>query len=127
MTMFINQSMSSKDIFERLEYSNIANIVIDGQGVVHYEVYIGTVPANTKIIYDRDIMDFSAEKGYEDIYQTIRVLYDQDPTTGEARARESTDSSVGVRLGRQEVKEFPTYLKYSDNATSVCNRMLELS
>jgi len=127
LTMFIKTSTSSKDIFERLEYSNIANIVIDGEGVVHYEVYTGAVPTNTAVIFDRDIMEFSAQKGYEDIYQTIRVLYDEDPTTGEQRAREATDTSVGVRLGRQDIKEFPTYLKYSDNATSVCNRMLELS
>jgi hypothetical protein len=127
LTMFINKSTSSKDIFERLEFSNIANIVIDGEGVVHYEVYVGTVPASTKTIYERDIQSFEAQKGYQDVYQTIRVLYDQDPSTGEARAREATDTSVRVRLGRQEIKEFPTYLKYSDNATSVCNRMLELS
>jgi hypothetical protein len=125
--LYIKDSTDTKTIFETLEYSNIANIVVDGEGVVHYEVYVGTVPSGTTVVHDYEIQKFEVEKGYQDIYQTIRVLYDENPSTGEQRARESTDSSVSVRLGRQDIKEFETYLRYSDNATSVAGRMLELS
>jgi hypothetical protein len=125
LAMYLNESTSSKDIFESLEFSNIANIIVDGDGKVHYNVYLGSNPSVTPVtIHDYEIQNFEAEKGYSDIYQTIRVLYDQDPTTGKYRAREAQDTSVGVRLGRRDVKEFKTYLRYSDNANDAAKRLL---
>ena len=36
--MFLRKSISTKDIFDRLEFSNIANIVVNGEGKVFYRV-----------------------------------------------------------------------------------------
>lgn len=127
LAMFLKTPMSTKDLFDRLEYSNIANIVVDGAGKVSYKVYVGTVPANILDLYDRDFLDFRSEKSSADIYTTIRVKYDQNPSSGVFEAREQTDSSVRLRLGRPDVREFETFIKLADNAINVVKRMSELA
>jgi hypothetical protein len=131
LSIYLNESTSTKTIFDRLEYSNVANIVIDGQGKVYYLVYIGVqtsaeVDALTQV-HDFEIQSFEAEKSHKDVYKTVRVLYDQDPTLKSFQARDKQDASVAVRLGRQDVREFHTYVKLGDNALTLAGRMLELS
>jgi hypothetical protein len=127
LTLYINEETSTKQIFDRLEFSNIANITIDGSGVIYYEVYIGTVPSNIVHVFDEDITNFSVSRSARDVYSTIRVRYDRDPTLGIFKERKASDASVPIRLGRPDIKTFETYLKSGSNARSVASRMLELS
>jgi hypothetical protein len=127
LSLYLNSSISTKDIFDRLEFSNIANIIVNGQGKVFYKVYVGDIPAEITILRDSDFESFESSRSNSEVFTTIRVKYDQDPTTGNFEAREATDSSVIVRLGRPDLKEFETFIKRGDNAISAAGRMLELS
>lgn len=127
LCIYLDESTSTKKVFDSLEYSNVANISVDGNGTVFYEIYIGEIPADIITLEDRDILQFSSSKSGQDVYSTIRVLYDEDPSLGTFEARESSDAGVGVRLGRPDAREFETYLKLADNAISVSGRMLELA
>lgn len=127
LAIYLNNMTSSKDIFDRLEFSNVANIVVGGDGTVYYLVYVGEVPANIIDLYNRDYADFSMERSVSDVYGTIVISFDKDPTTGELRGRSATDASVGLRSQRAQPREFETYLKTSDNAAALANRILTLA
>jgi hypothetical protein len=127
LSMYLNATTNTRDLFDKMEFSNIANIIIDGSGKVFIKVYVGTVPAGIKLLSDADFQSFSSGKATNEVFSTIKVKFDQDPTTGLFRDREATDASVSIRLGRPEIKEIPTFLKIGDNALSVSARMLELA
>lgn len=127
LTLYTNETISTRDLFESLEYSNIANIIINGEGKVFYKIYVGDVPDNITLLEDKDFQEFNSGKSSGEVFTTIRVLFDKDPTTGKHRARERTDNSVRVRLGRPDTKEFPTMLKLSDSAINCAVRYSVLS
>lgn len=127
LAIYLNESTSTKDIFSRLEFSNIANIIVSGDGKVSYKVYVGDIPSNIKTIEDRDIQSFNSGRSVADVYAVIRVRHDKDPTLGNFKTRQAEDESVSIRLGRPEPREFETYIKKSDNAISAANRLLELA
>ena len=127
LSLYLNESISTKDIFDRLEFSNIANIIVNGAGKVFYKVYIGEIPIGIIDLGDADFESFSSSKANSEVFTTIRVKYDQNPTSKNFEAREATDSSVAIRLGRPDIKEFDTYIKQGDNARSTADRMLELA
>lgn len=127
LSLYLNTSFNTRDLFDRMEFSNIANIIIDGSGQVFLKVYVGTIPDNIKLLNDSDFQRFSSGRATNEVFQTVKVQFDQDPTTGLFEVRETTDPSVSVRLGRPEAKEVPTFLKIGDNALSVSARMLELA
>ena len=127
LAIYLNESTLTKNIFDRLEFSNIANIVVNGEGKVFYKVYVGIVPDGIKTIEERDIREFSSSRSVTDIFNTIRINHDKDPTTGQFQTRQAEDNSVQIRLGRPDIREFETYIKRADNAISAANRLLELS
>ncbi len=127
LALYLNESVSTQEIFDRLEYSNIANIVIDGAGIVYYEVYVGDVPNGIITLDDSDFVEFGIERGVTDVYSFIRVQHDQDPSTGEWEGRTASSDEVSVRFGRGDSRTFPTYIKSGDNAYAAASRLLELA
>lgn len=127
LSLYSNETLSTRDMFEYLEYSNIANIIINGEGKVFYNIYVGDIPDNITLVHDRDFQSFSSGKQTAEVFTTIRVLFDKDPTLGKHRARETTDNGVRVRLGRPDTKEFITLLKLADSAINCSVRYSVLS
>jgi hypothetical protein len=123
LAIYLQSSISTKEIFETLEFSNIANITIDGGGVVYYEVYVGDTPATVVDLDNNDFLSFRGGKSVADVYSVIRVLHDQDPTTGEFEGRSFSDPAPGTLFGRPDLREFETYIKLAGNAQAAANRM----
>jgi hypothetical protein len=116
LAIYLNTPTSTKDIFDRLEYSNAASIIVDADGKVFYKVNLSTVGSNIPTADDKEIQKFVGEYSVQDVYQMIRISYDQDPTTGDYRAVEEADPSVIIRLGRPDSRAFNTFLKRSNDA-----------
>ncbi len=127
LSLYLKTSISTKDLFDRLEYSNIANIIVNGEGKVFYKVYVGTVPSDIVEIGDASFKKFASGESNTEVFTTIRVKYDEHPVSGIFEAQEATDESVAVRLGRPDIKEFDTFIKKAGNAQLAAQRMLELS
>ena len=127
LSVFLNTVVSTRDIFDTLEFSNIANIIVNGEGNIFYNVYITGTPEDIPILADKDFLFFKSGLSSNEVFTTIKINYDQDPTTGRFEAREKTDESVSLRLGRPELKTFNTYIKLADNALNVATRMLGLA
>jgi hypothetical protein len=127
LAFYLNERESTKSIFDKLEYSNVANIVVDGAGFIYYNVYSGAVPESTPSILDHDFLEFSVERSVTDVYRAVVVKYDQDPTTGRWEEVQAADESVSVRFGRVEQRVFETYHKITDTAQLLANRLLTLA
>ena len=127
LALYIDESTTTKEVFDTLEYSNVANIVVDGEGRIYYLVYIGDVPAGILDIYDYDFLSFEAVQAVTDVYHTVKVYFDEDPTLGTFEGRASEDSSTLVRFGRPDYREFFTYVKIANNAQSLADRLCELA
>jgi hypothetical protein len=128
MAIYLNAFDSTKDIFDGLEASNEASIVVDADGKVFYKVNITAIgPGQLLTADDKEIQQFVGEYNVQDIYQTIRIAYDQDPTTNKYLVNEQTDPSVVIRLGRPDSRTFNTFLKRSDDALIRAVSFLELA
>ena len=130
LALFLNSTISTREIFERLEFSNIANIVITGAGTVKYIVYTGTTSTEKTAlthVQDWHISDFSIEQDATEIFKTVKIYYNQDPSLNTYYASSATDLSVPVRLGRPDIKEIYTYIRILDNANNAAGRFLELA
>lgn len=127
VSIYLNKPTSTKDIFDRLEFSNGANIIVDADGIVSYRVDVTAVGTNVPIVDDNDIEVFEGGFDISDVYQTIRILYDKDPSQGNFQAVEATDPGVIIRLGRPDIREFVTFLKRIDDARERANIFLALA
>lgn len=117
--IYLGGKTSTKDVFDRVEWSCRADIVIDGAGVVYFNPYTSDVPAGAIRVEERDLIGVTEESALTDTYARIDVLYDRDPSTGTAKTRSKTNRHVARRFERPETREFETYL-IVDNDAQVC-------
>jgi hypothetical protein len=127
LAVYLKDTTSLKAVFEALERSNLADIVIDGNGDVHYTVQTATVPTGVTDIEDRDYLTWGAKKRIVDVFGEVRVNYDEDPTTGKPLVRSSTKAATKVRFGRQEGRSFETYIKAKNDASLVLSDLATLA
>jgi hypothetical protein len=126
--LYLKAPVSTKDIFERLEYTCTANIVLGGDGSIYFKVYSGAVPAGTPTLRDDDIVSgWQIEKGLTDVYTSVVVKYGEHPSTGAWMARQADEPNVKVQFGRHDQREFETYLTNSNNAVGLATRLLTLA
>ena len=127
LTAYFGRRTSTKEIFDALEFSNAASIIVDADGIVFYKVEIANVTKPPPLVNDIDIEEHIEEFEVSDVYQTIRIDYDQDPSTGEFQGVESIDTSVVPRLGRPDSRTFETYLKNRTDAAAKADFFLDLA
>lgn len=128
LAMYLNNQVSTKEIFDDLEFSNEASIVVDADGKVFYKVNLMSIgSAQLLTADDKEIQAYVGEYNVQDIYQTIRIAFDQDPTTNKYRAVEETDPSVVIRLGRPDSRTFNTFIKHENDARVRAAALLELA
>lgn len=127
LAFYLKESVSARNIFDALERSTISDIVVDGSGMVYYSVYVSTVPSNITDFYDRDYIGFEVEKRADDVYTTVSVLYNQDPSSGVWQSVSSTEAATAVRHNRPERKDLQTYIRSRDGAQAVSDRTKELA
>lgn len=124
---YFDEPVSTKDVFDALEFSNAANIIVNADGVVFYKVDIENIAKPPPLVDDKDIEEHVDEFEVSDVYQTIRVAYDQSPSSGEFEAVEEIDTSVVPRLGRPDSRTFETFLKNRADAKAKAQFFLDLA
>jgi hypothetical protein len=127
VAIHMSKEWSLKDIMETLEWTNVANISIGGDGTVFYDVYTGDVPAGTPVLEDTDFSSFAITWEAADVYRTVRTYYDEDPEGNFYLYRGTENPDVEARFGRPEIKEFKTWLTFTDAAAANSSRMAELA
>lgn len=117
--IYLGDQVSTKDIFDRIELSCLSDIVIDGSGVAYFTPYAASIDADAPTLYARDMLASSGPTGVRsvaDVYPYLRVQYDLDPSTGSWKVRTADNPIVKVRFGRQDPKNFETYLTSGNDA-----------
>ena len=127
VAIHMGREWSLKDIMETLEWTNIANISIAGDGTVYYDVYVGDVPTGIIDLVDSDFSAFAITWEAADVYRTVRTYYDEDPEGNFYLYRATENPDVEARFGRPEVKEFRTWLTFATAASNNSSRMSELA
>jgi len=127
VAVHMNREWKLKDIMETLEWTNVANIAIGGDGTVYYDVYTGTVATGTVTLKDTDFSAFAVTWEAADVYATVRSFYDEDPEGNFYLYRATENPDVEARFGRPEVKEFFTWLTFATAAANNAARMSELA
>jgi hypothetical protein len=119
--IYLSRPASTKEIFDQVERSCDAQIVVEGDGRVSFTVYSSDVPSDAVHLEDHDYLSFEQAESDTDVYSTVRVYYDEDPSTGDWRHRLATSASTPARFQRPEPKDFHTYLTDQDDAQRGAN------
>jgi hypothetical protein len=130
LAIYLQAQESSQRIFERLESSNAANIIIGGDGKVYYIVnaYDNEEVPLTSRIEERDYLAKPVfERKIEEVFRTVIVKYNQRPDNGNWEFTTATDPTVANKYQRIETKEIETYVRFLAPATTLAGRMLVLA
>lgn len=130
LAIYLNEAVSSVEIFNRLEASNLANIIVSGDGKVHYLVYNynnETVPASRQI-QEKDFLEkpeFSRQ--FEEVYSAVTVKYDENPSTKVWKSETASNAIEAANYDAQIPKEVETYVRLKNTAELLAARMLVLA
>lgn len=125
---YIRSNQDIKSIFQRIQDSDRANIVIDGTGRIRFIVNVpGAEPAGTPGMTDSDYIEWAMRKELDNVYGVVRILYDEDPTLGDTQVREVVDPDTETLFSRKGAKEFLTYLTDPSDAGTVATATLNLA
>jgi hypothetical protein len=115
-------------VLERLEHGALADVVVDGEGVIHWVPYTDSTVRRS--FFDRDYASWSMRRRTEHIVSGVRVFYrtlPHDKRQGAVRSVELHDAGIQAKYGRTVVQEFQTYLDHQTaNAEAVAAALLQL-
>lgn len=123
----VQQEPAAK-VFGRLENGGLSDIVVDGEGVIHWVPY--TDATVRRSFRDEDFLGFSMRRRTENIISGVRVHYRRlphDKVLGGTTSVELHDESIPARYRRRVVQDFETYLDHQTaNAEEVARALLQL-
>lgn len=126
--VYLDQVTDVRTAFQAIGVSNFAQIPINGSGEIFYFVNVpGAIPAGTQVLDDADFMKFAIQKGIGDVYGLIRVLWGEDPSTGEKEIATATDEPAQTLFGRFGAKEFESFHTTGGNAVALASSLLAIA
>jgi len=126
LALYLAASVSTEDLFSLLEYSNLADILVDGTGVIFYNIYQAG-SAGAVDLRDEDFQAYAARQTINDVFAAVLVTFATDPSTGKPFSRQATSTTVPLRFNRRGTKTIPTLLTSGEDAQRVANLFLSLS
>lgn len=128
LCVYLDTPTEMRKVFEKLQNSNFANVVIDNKGKLRYIVTNeGEVPADVIRLSTPDFLSFSITTELDDVYQRITIRYGRDPSTGDFQEVASIDDLVPVMFERSNEKVLDTYLVANADAKAIATTFLALS
>jgi hypothetical protein len=108
--IYVATEQSILELFDGVEVSTLSDIVIDAEGRVYFHAYQDNLDGSEQQIAAHDIMDYDTGRATEDVYQTVIVEYDLDPTTDQPRTVQGEDTAIPFLFRRPDPRAFSTYL-----------------
>jgi hypothetical protein len=116
LRVWLREASTLAEALALLERSAFADIVIDGDGIIHFRpTALMTVKAE---FFDRDFLSFEMEEDTERVFRAVRTYYGINPQLGSYRSRDDVapeSAGVPVKYGRDEVLEVLTALREDQN------------
>jgi len=130
LAIYLNEFESSVGIFNRLEASNLADIIVGGDAKVVYAVYVydgEEVPVSRRL-ESRDLLEPPLfTRINEEVFSAVSILFDKRPDNGEWRRETAVDTSKATIYDSQILKEIETYVLMLSTAESLATRTLAIS
>lgn len=114
--IYLKEKTRVRELFDKLEFSTLATISVDGDGMLFYDVF-SVSPAVVADVQERDILGFKTGSKIVDVFKGVQVRWNQNQATGDWNAASDTDESVAILYDRSDVKTVDTYCKLLNDAT----------
>ncbi len=126
--MVAQASERASAIVNRFENTMLADVVMDGDGVVHCTRYKDYKPP-VRAFFDRDFIDNVWKSGHrwDRLRNKVRLYYGYDPHLDRWLNVDVESASVGTRAVVEEPLEVYTYFAYSGAALVRANDFLKLT
>lgn len=126
--IYVQDLVDTSAIFETIEASVIAAIVLDGEGMLYFDPYTNVVDAGAPLLENADLLEALVEqRGVDDTYAEVKILYDEDPATGSKKNVVVATPRVKLQMNRPDAREFDTYLTSRSDAATLANNVATLS
>lgn len=125
--IYIEDTISSQDVFSILEQTALGDITIDGSGVLFFDLYPTATDQDAPTISDAEFYAYTESRSRADVFARVQVFYDRDPTTHEAAASAVETDSVKLRHGRIDAQDFETYLTLDTDADALATSLATLA
>ncbi len=113
-------------ILARFEQTLLADIVVDGEGIVHVVPY-KTAAAPLRSFADRDYISWSVKRRMADVRTKVRLYYGYDPHLDRWSSVEASSPATKSRYQIEQTLEVYTYLSYTGAALNRANDFLALA
>lgn len=128
LALYIKDQISTLDLFDIIERSCLADLTIDGGGVLRFVGWQATSSLSSKVtIEEREISLFEEDLSYDDIATSWIVKHNQNPTTGDWSERRADSVAVGAKYQIVNPKSHETAIVSGDEAQAVANLLKQIS
>lgn len=107
--IYLSGQITTRSLFDKVEFSTLSTISVDGAGTMFYDTYTSS-PSVVARLSDADYLSFAIEKRAADVFAQTVVQYAQDPTLGTWQTISTTDTAVALKFGRLDTRTVDTYL-----------------
>lgn len=121
------------DLSEEKQFQEILQVAEAGQlwkllpslaGDYALRYYASGEPAGTPHLFNEHISNFKMKRIWKNVFQTVKVKYDKDPTTGDWKIAEETSDVAQYVYNNQETLEVETMLKDAADGTQLAEDYL---
>lgn len=111
LAIFQRETLTLREVIDRIELTCGADCVVDGDGLFYFTVATDDVTASVVDLYERDFLSFKVGLAMRDIYPQVIVTFDRTPDGENLRGRTRDNIEVPTRYGRTETRWFETFLE----------------
>lgn len=122
-----DDTITTQDFLDRLEVSGFADIVTSGAGTIFYNARATQSADGAPHLRDRDFLAFAGWLSADDVYGTVEVRYDRDPTTGEWLSASATSDGTALVQGRPHPRAFESWLIDGGDADDAVTQLQALA
>lgn len=125
--IYLNEATTFQEVFKRIQDSNKANIVIDGEGVIRFIVNVPGDATGARVLNNNEFISFSEKRGLSSVHGEIRINFFRDPSRGTFLTAIASDDLTGLLFGRPSPRTFETFHVIPNDAIVCANNILSLS
>lgn len=112
----LSEEKQFQDLLQVAEAGQLWKLLPSLAGDYALRYYASGEPAGTPHLFNEHISNFKMKRIWKNVFQTVKVKYDRDPSTGDWKAVEETSNVAQYVYNNQETLEIETMLKDSADA-----------
>lgn len=107
----LSEEKQFQDLLQVAEAGQLWKLLPSLAGDYALKYYASGEPAGTPHLFSEHISNFKMKRIWKNVFQTVKVKYDRDPSTGDWKVAEETSDVAQYVYNNQETLEVDTMLK----------------